>query len=142
MEHHLSEEMARFKEEGKLILGICNGFQVLVKSGVLLEPAVGPDQHRRAAATLTWNDSTRFDDRWVELGVDGEKCVFLKDIQRMYLPIAHAEGKFVARDEEELARLDAAGQLVLRYRPLDGNGTEDFNQPLAYPTTPMARWPT
>ena len=136
MEHHLAEEMARFKDEGKLILGICNGFQVLVRSGVLLESALGPDERRRAAATLTWNDSTRFDDRWVELGVDGQKCAFLKGVQRMYLPIAHAEGKFVARDDEELARLDAAGQLVLRYLPLDGSGRDDFNQPVPYPDNP------
>ena len=132
MEHHLAEEMTRFKDEGKLILGICNGFQVLVKSGVLLEP----DDRRRAAATLTWNDSARFDDRWVELAVDRQKCVFLKGIERMYLPIAHAEGKFVARDDKEFTRLDTQEQLVLRYRPLDGRGSDDFNEPVPYPDNP------
>ena len=124
IEHHLAEEMTRFKDDGKLILGICNGFQVLLKSGVLLQPAVDQSAQRRAAATLTWNDSARFDDRWVELAVDGHKCVFLKDIERMYLPVAHAEGKFVARDADELARLETDGQLVLRYRPLDGSGAK------------------
>jgi phosphoribosylformylglycinamidine synthase len=136
MEHHLAEEMKRFKDEGKLILGICNGFQVLVKSGVLLDPVTGNGDCRQAAATLTWNDTHRFDDRWVELGVDRDKCVFLKGVERMYLPIAHAEGKFVACDENEFARLDAEGQLVLRYRPLDGSGSDDFNAPVPYPANP------
>ncbi len=111
MLHHLVDEMLRFKGEGRLILGICNGFQVLMKSPVLLEndPAKGP------AATLTLNDCGRYQDRWARTVVHGEKCVFLKGIERMYLPVAHAEGKFVARDEETLNQLDAAGQLVLRY---------------------------
>jgi len=111
MLHHLVDEMLRFKADGKLILGICNGFQVLMKSPVLLEndPAKGP------AATLTLNDCGRYQDRWARTVVHGNKCVFLKGIERMYLPVAHAEGKFVARDEETLKQLDAAGQLVLRY---------------------------
>ncbi len=111
MLHHLVDEMLRFKGDGKLILGICNGFQVLMKSPVLLEndPAKGP------AATLTLNDCGRYQDRWARTVVHGSKCVFLKGIERMYLPVAHAEGKFVARDEETLNQLDAAGQLVLRY---------------------------
>ena len=111
MLHHLVDEMLRFKADGKLILGICNGFQVLMKSPVLLEndPAKGP------AATLALNECGRYQDRWARTVVHGEKCVFLKGIERMYLPVAHAEGKFVARDEETLQQLDAAGQLVLRY---------------------------
>ena len=110
MQHHLADEMARFKAEGKLILGICNGFQVLMKSPVLLESnASGP------AATLTLNDCGRYQDCWVRLEVAGTKSPFLAGIERMYLPVAHAEGKFVARDEPVLRDLDAAGQLVLRY---------------------------
>ena len=111
MLHHLVDEMLRFKADGKLILGICNGFQVLMKSPVLLDhdAASGP------AATLTINDCGRYQDCWVRLEVQGSKSVFLKDIERMYLPVAHAEGKFVARDEAVLRQLDIAGQLVLRY---------------------------
>jgi len=118
--HHLAETLKTFKDEEKLILGICNGFQVLIKSGVLLpdDPKKGP------AATLTWNDSGKFEDRWVSLKVDGSQCVFLKGIDRMYLPIAHAEGKFVTRDQAALDWLDVHGQLVLRYtrRRSEGNG--------------------
>ncbi len=140
IEFHLGEQMARFKDAGKLILGICNGFQVLLRSRVLLEgkrgqvpfAGHGPKgaSHKRyltpfsSPATLTWNNSGRFEDRWVRLGRASEKCVFLKDIDEMYLPVAHAEGKFVARDEQTLKRLDAAGQLVLRYLPAEkGSGT-------------------
>lgn len=108
--HHLCDALAEFKAAGKLVLGICNGFQVLIKSGVLLaENGHGP------AATLTWNDTARYEDRWVHLAVAGDRCVFLRGVRAMYLPVAHAEGKFVARDPQTLAALEQAGQLALRY---------------------------
>jgi len=110
MRHHLRDTLQTFKDAGKLILGICNGFQILIKSGVLL-----PDRADEPIATLTLNDSGKFEDRWVHLRVASPKCVFLAGIEQMYLPVAHAEGKFVARDEATLAKLDAAGQLPLRY---------------------------
>jgi len=110
MRHHLRDALQAFKDAGKLILGICNGFQILIKSGVLL-----PDRADEPIATLTLNDCGKFEDRWVHLRVASAKCVFLQGIEQMYLPVAHAEGKFVARDEATLAKLDAAGQLVLRY---------------------------
>jgi phosphoribosylformylglycinamidine synthase subunit PurQ / glutaminase len=120
IQHHLAEELLRFKSDGKLILGICNGFQVLLKSPVLLDQ----DGPAGPAATLTLNDCGRYQDRWVRLETQGAKCVFLKDIQRMYLPVAHAEGKFIARDADMLRQLDAAGQLVLRYAAADNpNGS-------------------
>src|SRR6476659_1436867 len=108
--HHLRDCFEQFKAAGKLIIGICNGVQILVKSGVLL-----PDRADEPIATLTLNDSGKFEDRWVNLRVLGDKCVFLRGIEQMYLPVAHAEGKFVARDEATLNRLNEAGQLVLRY---------------------------
>ena len=99
MQHHLAEELARFKADGKLILGICNGFQVLMKSPVLLDH----DAAKGPAATLTLNDCGRYQDRWVRLETRGTKCVFLAGIERMYLPVAHAEGKFIARDAADAA---------------------------------------
>jgi phosphoribosylformylglycinamidine synthase subunit PurQ / glutaminase len=119
MQHHLADSLAAFKAAGKLILGICNGFQVMIKAGILLDddPQLGP------AATLTYNDSGKFEDRWVRLGVEGDKCVFLRGIRSMYLPVAHGEGKFITRDAGVLARLEAAGQLALRYLPLGRAGT-------------------
>jgi phosphoribosylformylglycinamidine synthase len=110
LRHHLAESLAAFRDAGKLILGICNGFQILIKSGLLdSDDAAGP------GATLTWNASGRFIDRWVHLRVAGDQCVFLKGVERMYLPIAHAEGQFVGRDGATLDRLEQNGQLVLRY---------------------------
>ena len=121
LEHHLAEPLARFKAAGKLILGICNGFQVMIRSGILLPP----DAEHGPPATLTLNDSGKYEDRWVRLEVRGGKCVFLEGIRSMYLPVAHAEGKFVARDDETLRQLDAAGQLVLRYVAEDNpNGAQ------------------
>jgi len=118
--HHLSDVLAEFRAAGKLVLGICNGFQVLVKSGLLdTDDAQGP------AASLSWNESGRFLDRWVHLRSEGAKCVFLAGIERMFLPIAHAEGQFVARDSASLAQLEQAGQLVLRYAASDGE--DDYN---------------
>src|SRR6187455_541532 len=107
--HHLFEALAEFKATDKLILGICNGFQILIKSGVLL-----PDRADEPIATLTNNDSGKFECRWINLAVEGSKCVFLQGIERLYVPIAHAEGKFVARDEATLDALERNGQLCLR----------------------------
>jgi phosphoribosylformylglycinamidine synthase I len=96
----LGEDIERFIEGGRLILGICNGFQTLVKAGIL--PGSGSQQQ----LTLTTNDSGRFECRWVYLNTNPEsRCVFTKSIERLYLPVAHAEGKVVA-DAEVLSGLD------------------------------------
>ena len=107
-----------FANKGGLVIGICNGFQILVKSGLLLD-----DEPSQPAATLTWNDSGRFLCRWVKLRTAGSKCVFFQGIERMYLPMAHAEGKFVPRDEQIMSRLEAGGQLALRYDDDNPNGS-------------------
>ena len=88
----LGEDVQTFIENGGLILGICNGFQVLVKAGFLPGPrGAGP-----APLTLTDNDSGKFECRWVHLSVNQESpCVFTRGIERMSLPVAHAEGKVV-----------------------------------------------
>ena len=111
----LEEELRRFIEDGKLIIGICNGFQVLVKAGFL--PAL--DGYRRQA-TLTFNDSNRFEDRWVKLRADTDKCVWVNPGQDCYFPVAHGEGKFVPGDDAVLQQLNEAGQVVFRYVAPDG----------------------
>jgi phosphoribosylformylglycinamidine synthase len=126
---HLGEQLDRFKAAGKLILGICNGFQVLTKTHVLVDS----DEQARPAATLTLNDSGRYEDRWVQLAAPSSTCVFLKGCTTMYLPVAHAEGKFVARDAATLDRLSDAGQLVLRYCHSDAN---DAGGCVPYPDNP------
>lgn len=148
--HQLTDALHEFHEAGKLILGICNGFQVLLKTGLLISnDKTGP------LATLTWNDSGKFEDRWVHLQANGSKCignkctgnkctenkctgnkcVFLSDVDKIELPIAHAEGKFMARDEAALAALEANGQLVLHYESADG-ANSDHAEPVPYPANP------
>jgi phosphoribosylformylglycinamidine synthase len=114
----LNDAVCEFRERGRLVLGICNGFQVLLKTGVLL-----PADERGPLATLCWNDSGKFEDRWVNLRCEESKCVFFAGIKKLYLPVAHAEGKFVVRDDETLQRLAAARQLPLRYE----RGREPFS---------------
>jgi phosphoribosylformylglycinamidine synthase len=131
--HHLTEAMLEFRSAGKLILGICNGFQVLIKSGMLLgdggsvESAAGTN----GRATLTWNDSGRFEDRWVHLSACSKTSPLLCGIDAMYLPVAHAEGKFVTSSESVLDELEQTGQLVLRYTDPAGGG-----QAITYPQNP------
>ncbi len=88
----LGDEIQRFIEDGKLILGICNGFQVLVKAGFL--PELSSDGS--SLLTLAANDSGKFECRWVYLGVHKQSpCVFTRGIDSLYLPVAHGEGKLV-----------------------------------------------
>ena len=115
----------------RLVLGICNGMQVLMRLGVLTE---GVGQGEGASATLTWNNHGRFDDRWVNLVVDKTPCVFLRGVQRMYLPMAHAEGKFVAANGDALSQLKQEGRLAIRYAAGEQGGVED--EVLPFPDNP------
>ncbi|MCP4364857.1 MAG: phosphoribosylformylglycinamidine synthase I [Planctomycetes bacterium] len=108
---HLQEDIREFLQEGKLILGICNGFQALVKSRLL--PAVNGGGSQEA--TLTGNDSNRFETRWTYLKACSGKSVFVEEGQLLYMPVAHAEGKFVTRDDGVLDRLRKSSQIVFRY---------------------------
>ena len=124
MNRHLSDMVDAFVDSGdRLVLGICNGMQVLMRLGVLA-----------SSATLTWNDQGRFEDRWVHLAVDDSPCVFLRDIERMYLPVAHAEGKFAVAEPQHLAELREQGRLPLRYVMGASGGLRD--EPLPFPHNP------
>jgi phosphoribosylformylglycinamidine (FGAM) synthase-like amidotransferase family enzyme len=70
---------------------------------------------------LTWNQIGRFQNRWVRLAVTGEPNIFFRGIEQLELPVAHAEGRFVARDATTLQQLDQAGQIVLRYARVEGD---------------------
>ena len=120
MLHRLADPLNGFVEAGKLVLGICNGFQVMLKSGLLPWGRISPDEPNRDA-TLTWNDSGRFEDLWIHLECDSDKCVFIPAGERIALPIAHGEGKFVLRDPEVLSRLGRDDQIAMRYVDEDGN---------------------
>ena len=107
-----------------MILGICNGFQTLLKAGLIVPPDdEGP------VATLAHNTGGKFEDRWVHLKATPGKCVFLKGYGQYLLPVAHGEGNFVVREEWMLRGLEQAGQVVLRY--VDAAG-----KPGGYPINP------
>ncbi len=120
----LGEDIRRFIGDRKLIIGICNGFQVLIKSGILpgsLSKNNKGEQDLSQKATLTNNDSGKFEARWSYLKVEGES-VWTKGLDRIvYYPVAHAEGKFVSRDEYVLTELNISGQVAFRYCDAQGD---------------------
>jgi phosphoribosylformylglycinamidine synthase I len=116
--HHLFEPIQKFIEDGKLVLGICNGFQVLVKTGIL--PGDNSTS-RQTSVTITNNDSGKFEDRWVYLAPQSDKCVFIEPGRQIYLPIAHGEGKVVTKDEATLDELRSEGHIAFKYVDQEGN---------------------
>ncbi|HDP36203.1 MAG TPA: phosphoribosylformylglycinamidine synthase subunit PurQ [Candidatus Hydrogenedentes bacterium] len=127
LRHKLGEPLQRFIGNGKLVIGICNGFQVMVKLGLL--PLF--DGAFKQETTLAWNDSCRFENRWVYLRApQGNRCVWLKDIELLELPVRHGEGKFIPGNDEVLRRLQDNGQIAFQYAREDGapaNGEFPFN---------------
>jgi phosphoribosylformylglycinamidine synthase subunit PurQ / glutaminase len=105
----LFDDIRKFVDSGRLVLGICNGFQALVKSGLL------PGGDLSGKVTLTTNESGRYEDRWVHLKAVSGLSPFVAEGTRLYVPVGHGEGRFAARDEEALRALEATGQVVLRY---------------------------
>jgi len=126
LKEHLIDQLLRFIRAGKPILGVCNGFQLMVKMGLL--PALGGN-YLRQEATLTFNDCGRFQDRWVYLKTDpASPSIFTRGIRRgIYLPIRHGEGKFVAASPDVLDRIEASNLAVLKYSGPDyGEPTMEF----------------
>jgi phosphoribosylformylglycinamidine synthase len=144
--HLLQDQMTPFVEAGKPVIGICNGFQALVKSGWLPGPlpgprpgplaGVAPQGGNGAYATLTYNASNRFECRWVWLEADPDSpCVFTRGIREpIYCPVAHGEGRFVPRDEAVLAALEDERRVAVRYVAPPG-GTPARPSP-GYPHNP------
>ncbi|MGA2071339.1 MAG: phosphoribosylformylglycinamidine synthase I [Sedimentisphaerales bacterium] len=122
IKHHLYEQVRKFIDAGKLVLGICNGFQVLVKAGIL--PGDG-----QQSLTITYNDSNKYEDRWVYLAPQTDRCVFIEKGRQIYLPVAHGEGKIVTKDQPTLEKLQSGGFVAFKY--VDENGNED-----GYPVNP------
>lgn len=134
LRHALRAPMTTFVEAGRPVLGICNGFQALIKAGLL-----GGDDavwETEPSATLTHNASAQFECRWVTLEPDAQSVsVFTRDLKEpIFCPVAHGEGRLVTRGPEALASLKAQGRVVLRYTspgqgeagyPANPNGSED-----------------
>ena len=110
--HHLADAIKEFIDDGKVVLGICNGFQVLVKTGIL--PG-NSQQQLSQNVTITYNDSGKFEDRWVYLAPQTDKCIFLDPDRQIYLPIAHGEGKVVTKDDASLEKLISQNQVAFKY---------------------------
>jgi phosphoribosylformylglycinamidine synthase I len=125
----LMDQLQRFIKDGKLIIGVCNGFQLMVKTGLL--PGFGRDYTSRQVS-LTYNDSGRFEDRWVWLKVDpASPCVFTKGLDRLYFPVRHGEGKFVTMDQAVMQRLRDEKLISLRYADAESGETT-----MTYPANP------
>jgi phosphoribosylformylglycinamidine synthase I len=115
----LGDALRAFVDKGGLVIGICNGFQALVKTGLLPGKVGG----RAIPATLSWNDSHRYEDRWVRVKANATRCVFIeKDGALLELPAAHGEGRFLTRTEDDIREIERAGQVALRY--VDAHGAE------------------
>jgi phosphoribosylformylglycinamidine (FGAM) synthase-like amidotransferase family enzyme len=120
----LIEELLKFISEGKLILGVCNGFQLMVKLGLL--PALNGN-FTKQNSTLTFNDSGRFEDRWVYLKANAKSpCVFTKGIETVYYPVRHGEGKFVPESLAALEEIEKKNLVVFRYATPDGKLTMEY----------------
>jgi len=124
----LFDQLLKFIRGGKLILGVCNGFQLMIKLGLL--PAI-QKQYASQSATLTHNDSGRFEDRWVYLkGNPQSPCVYTRNADVMYLPVRHGEGKFIPQNSSVLRRIEEKNLHALQY--CDRTGLPS----MAYPENP------
>lgn len=113
----LNDAMKEFLNSDRLLLGICNGFQVILKAGLLMRRGFESDSQSpyEDKVTLTWNRSGRYTDRWVRLKVTSANSVFLKDIDELDVPIAHAEGRIAVSDDGVLEELRSNSQIALCY---------------------------
>ena len=133
---YFADEVQRFVESGRPVIGICNGFQALVKAGILPgetgQLKLHPQEHEAALrrlkpehetrlATLGFNDSGHFECRWTLLRPVSQACLWTRQLEALvYCPIAHGEGKFTLAEEALLATLSAQAQIALTYCLPDG----------------------
>jgi len=129
LHRRLGDAVARFIADGRPVLGICNGFQTLVKAGLL--PGAEWTRGAERPVTLTYNASGHFECRWVYLEPNPRsRCLFTRDLtEPIYCPVAHGEGRLAARDESTLRALREDGLVALTYTGEDGG-------PADYPANP------
>ncbi len=125
----LMDQILQFVDQGGLILGVCNGFQLMVKTGLL--PGLDRDYESRIVS-LTYNDSGRFEDRWVTCRANSSSpCIFTRGIDTIELPIRHGEGKFIGMDQDIIQKIEDQGLITLQYTD------PDTGKPaMAYPANP------
>jgi phosphoribosylformylglycinamidine synthase len=123
-EEMLFDQLLTFIHAGKLILGVCNGFQLMIKLGLL--PAL-EDNYTGQSATLTFNDSGRFEDRWVYLKANAQSpCIYTKGVDILYLPVRHGEGKFIPESSFILQKIEKKNIFALQYCLGNGLPTIDY----------------
>ncbi|MBZ0304243.1 MAG: phosphoribosylformylglycinamidine synthase I [Anaerolineae bacterium] len=129
LHNRFSDAVRQFVESGRPVLGICNGFQALVKAGLL--PGADFLNGGSRAVTLTHNEKHRFECRWVYLKPNpANRSLFIDGLDEwIYCPVAHGEGRMAARDQAALDALEAEGLIALSYVEADGS-------PAAYPGNP------
>lgn len=140
LKHSLADHIRGFLDEGKFILGICNGFQVLAKTGLL--PGTR-GLFEKPSVTLAANNSLKFEDRWVYLETSSRNFWTRGLPKVITLPVAHAEGRFLAANKKLLDQLETEGQVLLRYctetgaspkYPRDPNGSQRHIAAITNPT--------
>ena len=120
---NLRDQLQKFVDDGKLVIGICNGFQTLTRLGMV--PALNGDYFTQTSA-LAHNDSGVFRDDWCRLKANpASPCVFTRGIDMVRLPLRHGEGQFVATPEV-MAEIEANNQVALRYCNADGSIATEF----------------
>ena len=132
----IRDMMRDFVKAGKLVIGICNGFQVLVKMGLL----PGDEEvELTQTASLTLNDTGHYEDRWVTLEFDADSpCVWTKGLERIRVPVRHGEGKFVTMVDANLDDWAENGQLVVRYVDPTTDYPSAGDEALDFPICPNA----
>jgi len=134
----LRSQVREFVKAGKPVIGICNGFQVLVKMGLL--PG-DEDVSLIQTASLALNDSGHYEDRWVTLEFDqNSPCIWTKGIKRMRVPVRHGEGKFVTDNRPLMDEWEDKGQIAVRYVDPDSEYPSLSRNVLPYPTSPNQSW--
>jgi phosphoribosylformylglycinamidine synthase len=119
----LKDDLSKFVESGKLVVGICNGFQVLIKTGLL--PGIDGITDKMQYATLSLNKSDKFECRWVHLKKVNNQSPFLKYVPAIInIPSAHAEGNFIPMDDAILKKIEDNGLVAFRYCDQNGDRVE------------------
>ena len=131
IKYRIWDQMKKFHEEEKPIVGICNGFQMLVKLGLLPNLSGRVEQE----VTLTNNASGKFEDRWIALAPQKKSvCPYAKEVGWISAPVRHGEGRFIAKDEKTLERIEEMGLVAFRYACEGGKREE--NESVGYPLNP------